>query len=268
MEGQVYRVDYYKAIFSLPSDLMTQYRNLLNEHSHVAKIPGDWITSHKWSYLYHTPEGHEVVALEIWGEWARLPTYLFDPIWVKECRRLDVRTTLWEQTGDGIYSLGEHLTRADTGYNTILRNSKPRSKRNGRDAGGKGFAIGSHKSDLRISAYTRGDAKPALEYQCSGSILRGAISQIIGPGGLAPGVLFPWATLISTVVDLGDARLERVLDRAGIGSYWPVLHEGEPPTLPPLQHVARLTDEEEALMSGGDDEGWWELLDQDTSQQH
>lgn len=62
------------------------------------------------------------------------------------------------------------------GRNVQDFSTRKREKEYGRNAGGKGLAFGSHKSDVRLTAYKRNGEVGAIEIQVSGAKLQGITS--------------------------------------------------------------------------------------------
>lgn len=207
----------------------------LNEQSHEMKFAGEWLKSHHTQRLrYNATVGKETWILEIWGEWAgiveKMPVH-----WLLDLRRFDVRATLWDTDEDTIINLGQHLQRTITSHNIHVYSTKPATKRQGRDRGGKGFAIGSHKSDLRVSCYKRTSEPCGQEFQCSGAMLRRLALQAYDWYMKTGETIDPWRNLRARIEKNGNRRLMSILERAEVGTYWPVIGADDIPRLPPIQ---------------------------------
>lgn len=235
MATVTFRPDYAKFMFECAPEVWNHIYRVVNETSHQMKFNGEWLKSHKTQRLWFNAEkGMETWTLEIWGEWTgiveRLPSE-----WVLDLKRFDVRAIVWDAGRDTILDLGQHLQRNVTSHNINVYNTKPASKRLGRDRGGVGFAIGSHKSDLRVTCYKRTGEPVAQEFQCTGAMLtrlKLASYEWYQKTGKSVDV---WKNLSFRVQKEGNTRLQRVLDSAGIGTYWPVLGAHDIPSLPPTQ---------------------------------
>lgn len=235
MQTVHFRADYAKFILEMESDRFNQYYQALCAISHTRKYHGDFLKSHKVTRLWADGRGMETWSIEIWGEWAGLVTSLASPTWLLSLRRFDVRAIAWDTNEETIVNLGQHLQRHVTTYNVNVYSTRPGTKRQGRDRGGKGFAIGSHKSDLRITVYKRTGEPGAIEAQCSGSMLRRLVSNSIAVVPLKDDSSDTWQELSDQIVTLARHRFNRVLELAGIGQYWPVVGAPALPNVDPVQ---------------------------------
>lgn len=232
-----FRYDYAKFLVTIPGDLWAQYYGELNRESHECKFHGEWLKSHKVNRLWFNPQnGYETWSIDIWGEWAGIVNRL--PVnWFGMLKRADVRAIVWDADKDTILDLGQHLQRHVTSHNVNVFSTKPASKRLGRDRGGVGFAIGSHKSDLRITCYKRTGEPVAQEFQCSGAMLArlaATVQQLLGP---TAGTVDLWRLLRLEIEKEGNKRLGRVLESGGIGTAWPIIGPSTIPTLADTQHT-------------------------------
>lgn len=235
MGTAVYRYDYAKFLIECHPQDWAGWYGYLNRQSHERKYSTEWLKSHKVNRLwYNAAVDMETWSIDIWGEWAGIVEVL-DDRWFACLKRLDARSIVWDADEAAVSSLGMHLYSAVTSFNVHVYNTRPAAKRMGRDRGGVGFAIGSHKSDLRISCYKRTGEPVALEFQMKGAYLERLKAETIARGKTRDNGCDPWLDLKYSVRDAGEARLERVLDAAGIGNYWPVIGPIEAPTLPPTQ---------------------------------
>jgi hypothetical protein len=230
-----FRPDYAKFLISCAPQTWHQWYGELTRESHELKVAGEWLKSHKVNRLwYNSDSDMETWSIDIWGEWAAI-VYRLPPNWLPFLKRLDVRAIVWDATQETILDVGQHLQRNVTSHNINVFSTKKASKRMGRDRGGVGFAIGSHKSDLRVTCYKRTGEPVAQEFQCSGAMLTrlmGDTIRLIGPNAETRSV---WRQLRLLVEQEGNKRLMRVLESAGIGTYWPVIGSSQIPQLPPIQ---------------------------------
>lgn len=230
-----FRIDYAKFLIHCEPDRWQTLYQGLNTLSHSRKYAGEWLKSMKVNRLwYNTDSGMETWSIDIWGEWAGI-VELLDPHWMNWLKRLDVRAIVWDATADTILDVGQHLQRHTTSHNINVFNTKKASKRLGRDRGGVGFAIGSHKSDLRITTYKRTGEPVAQEFQCSGAMLSRLIGECREQEKFTSSAYSAWAMVTQKIERQGSQRLMRVLENAGIGTYWPVLGLSGVPGLPPVQ---------------------------------
>lgn len=230
-----YRPDYAKFVFTVPAGTWHQYSERFHEASHQRKYNTEWLKSHKMSPWYgNAALGTETWSVDIWGEWAglveALPVAFFPYL-----RRFDVRAVIWDCDEATIVAVGQHLQRTVTSHNVNVYSTKPATKRMGRDRGGKGFAIGSHKSDLRVSVYKRTGEPCAQEFQCSGTMLKNS-TELIWEGFQGhEKIIDPWKALVRRIQSQGESRMAKVFGSADLASYWPILQREELPNLPPIQ---------------------------------
>ena len=230
-----FRPDYAKFIFECEPEVWNHLYRVANETSHEMKFNGEWLKSHKTNRLwYNAQSGRETWTLEIWGEWTGIVSRL--PVdWILLLKRFDVRAIVWDAEEDTIIELGQHLQRTISSHNINVYSTKPASKRLGRDRGGKGFAIGSHKSDLRVTCYKRTGEPVAQEFQCTGAMLNRLKLAAWDWYQKTGKTIDPWKNLSARLQAEGNKRLMRVLESAGVGTYWPTIGHADIPQLPPKQ---------------------------------
>jgi len=253
MQAVNFRPDYAKFILEMEPDRFNQVYQAMCAISHTRKYHGDFLKSHKVTRLWADGRGMETWSIELWGEWAGLVASLTSPTWVLSLRRFDVRAIIWDTDENTIVNLGQHLQRHVTSYNVNVYSTRPGSKRQGRDRGGKGFAIGSHKSDLRITVYKRTGEPAAIEAQCSGAMLRRLVANSIKVAPLGADGDRTWVELSDEIITLARARFNRVLELAGIGQYWPVVGAPELPNVDPVQSafIVEMNNDLDALLDDG-----------------
>lgn len=235
MATVTFRPDYAKFVFEVSTGLFDLHYRAFCELSHQMKFAGDFLKSHKTNRLwYNKDKDMETWTLEVWGEWAGIVEKL-PADWVLLLKRYDVRAVVWDATKDTILDLGQHLQRNVNRYNVNVYNTKPASKRMGRDRGGVGFAIGSHKSDLRVTCYKRTGEPVAQEFQCTGAMLNGIKLASWDWYQKTSGTTDIWKNLTNLLRKRGNIRLSTVLENAGVGTYWPTVGPQDLPQLPPLQ---------------------------------
>lgn len=251
MSPVTYRPDYAKFVFTVPPQTWNQYSRTFHEASHERKYKAEWLKSHKMNRWYYNKEQDlETWSVDIWGEWAGIVELL--PIdFFQHLRRYDIRATIWDTDEATIIDIGQHLQRTITSHNINVFSTKPASKRLGRDRGGKGFAIGSKKSDLRISVYKRSGEPCAQEFQCTGTMLRTSVDLIWKGYKGRESVINPWRALLARVQSQGEARIGTVFGKADIGTYWPVFGPADLPALPPIQSSMLVLPEEPAPNDDG-----------------
>lgn len=230
-----FRPDYAKFLIQCAPQTWHQWYSELGRESHELKVAGEWLKSHKVNRLwYNSDSDMETWSIDIWGEWAAI-VYQLPANWFPFLKRMDVRAIVWDATAETVLDVGQHLQRNVTSHNINVFSTKKATKRMGRDRGGVGFAIGSHKSDLRVTCYKRTGEPVAQEFQCSGAMLTrlmGDTIRLIGPNASVRSV---WRQLRLLIEAEGNKRLMRVLESAGIGTYWPTIGASQIPQLPPIQ---------------------------------
>ena len=240
MSDVIYRFDYARFKIEVAPENWEAIYNTFREARATFKASGDFDKSHKTNRLWFNAQaGKETWALDVWGEWAGI-VWSLPEFWFKWLTRLDVRTTLWDADGDAVEALGVHLVKAKGPYNVHLFSSRSSTKRMGRDRGGSGFAIGSHKSDLRITVYKRASEPVACEFQMTGRYLARSVEAAYQNWLDTSRTQGLWYRLKELVIEAGQHRFERALEQAGIGTYWPLTGPLPTPELPPLQSAMPL----------------------------
>jgi hypothetical protein len=251
MSSVIWRIDYAKFLIQCHPEHWASYYHRLNEESHELKCAGEWLKSHKVNRLWYNPsQDMETWAIDIWGEWASIVRQL-PAEWSVWLKRLDVRSTIWDATEETILDVGQHMQRNVTSHNINVFATKKASKRMGRDRGGVGFAIGSHKSDLRITTYKRSGEPVAQEFQCSGAMLSRLVVDSAKRYARSQRSTDIWADIAFRVQMEGSRRLERVMESAGLGTYWPIIGTEDAPTLPPIQ-AAFIPEVKEVISEDGE----------------
>jgi hypothetical protein len=244
MSTVTFRYDYAKFLIQCEPDRWHTIYTGLTLLSHERKYHDEWLKCHKVNRLwYNAQAGMETWAIDIWGEWAGIVEVL--PLhWLGYLKRVDVRAIVWDATKDTVLDIGQHLQRNVTSHNVNVYSTKPATKRLGRDRGGVGFAIGSHKSDLRVTCYKRTSEPVAQEFQCSGAMLARLVGECLEQEQYFTGAYSIWEGLKTKIEAQGNKRLQLVLEKGGIGTYWPVIGAHNIPALPPTQagFIAELSD--------------------------
>lgn len=170
------RFDYVKCSMSLHTEnasiLAKQWYDTFEGEDRDDKSP----RSAHVNSVRNNRDGSFLYVFEAWGPACVNVTQLDFVTWGQALDRIDVRCDM-EVTHNGVDRMYQHLRKNKAGNrNVTLYNSKPRSKRSGRDTGGFGLAIGSHKSDMRITMYKRGSEKGAYEIQMAGKKLERSVA--------------------------------------------------------------------------------------------
>lgn len=221
MGAVTYRFDYAKFLFHVKPHIWNLTSQRIHALAHEMKVKGEWLKSHKTTRLWYNQDADmETWSLEIWGEWAQVVSR-YPPDWVPCLKRLDVRAILWDVNEEAIIEVGQHLQKNLTRYNVNVYSTKPRTKRDGRDAGGKGFSIGSHKSDLRVTCYKRSGEPCAQEFQCSGALLARHYTEVMDLVSGAKGTIDPWNALNMRIQASGTRRMADAFNSANLATHWP-----------------------------------------------
>lgn len=220
METSMWRLDYVKCVLDLPRGLWQQYYDALRRTVGGGKQGPEFERHHKVTAWPTQDHNRETTCIEIWGEWAQVIRRMPFSIWGASVKRVDVRATMWDVTGDTVLALGQRLQRTTSSYNIETFRSKPASKRLGRDRGGEGFRVGSRKSDLCCVVYKRSTEPVAVEYRLTGQRLRVALEQTARSVQGYEDVMDPWACLIDHAQSYGNTRLKSVFRASGIEGYW------------------------------------------------
>ncbi len=250
-----FRPDYAKFLIEAQPEVWNHLYRVFCETSHEMKFAGEFLKSHKTNRLWYNAEkGMETWSLEIWGEWTGIVSKL-PADWMLSLKRYDVRAIVWDAGKETILDLGQHLQRNVTSHNINVFSTKPATKRLGRDRGGVGFAIGSHKSDLRVTCYKRTGEPVAQEFQCTGAMLSRLKLASWDWYQKTSKSIDPWVNLSKRIEAEGNKRLMRVLESAGVGTYWPTIGAEDVPQLPPvsssfLVELGEIADDHDELLGG------------------
>lgn len=218
-----YRYDYLKVIITHPAGTFNHYYHAMRDAAKgLVKDDLAWDRSHKVTPFHSMEQNWERTCVEVWGEAAGLISRLPWHPWHEFIKRLDVRAILWEVEQDAVLYTGQRLQRNVSSLNVEVFSSKNASKRQGRDRGGKGFRVGSRKSDVCVVIYKRNQEPAAQEFRFQGQALLNAINHVAEIFSGKEEVLDLWLALSTDLQRRGAIRLERALNEAGIGTYWPL----------------------------------------------
>lgn len=167
------RFDYISILIGNSADIAQQYANTVmrewinNHHKDGVHLAGSWAVKPE----YNTALGHSQYFLRVWGELAQ--AFVADNAHAIKghlITRADVRYELPNATTEALKAFGIAAASGQKGRRNVqLFDSKGRSKTSSaRSTGGVGLAIGSHKSDRRVSAYQRAGSPVAVEISLQG----------------------------------------------------------------------------------------------------
>lgn len=235
MTAPVFRYDYLKWCFDLA---WGGFRPLWNVIQAVAKAELRDCDLEKNNKVFAAPpmdkEGERTFA-QVWGQVSGVLEFLGAEEYIMPLKRVDIRAILWDASEDAVLALGQAIQRHETAYNVEVFNSKKASKREGRDRGGKGFRIGSRKSDLCIVVYKRSQEQTCIEYRFQGQMLAEVLRQVKEQSE-ASGTWEHAPLILSQKLEvIGNHRFSNVMERAGHGTYWPIKRQGDEEVFDALQ---------------------------------
>lgn len=170
------RIDYISVLLGNSHDLAQHYVNSFvrpyfdSLERQLGPRSGGWTVKPEYNTTAHTNQ----YFLRVWGELADFFTIAGqDMLRGKLITRLDIRYAIINGSKESVRRFGAAaMARPKGRRNVQLFDSKGREKgANGRSTGGVGLAIGSHKSDRRVSVYARGNESPAVEIQLQGAAI-------------------------------------------------------------------------------------------------
>lgn len=218
------RWDYISLWFEMEPDMFHQHLQQLDAIAAAHPQCSDWKGMSKVKALGQTPSGKRRYAVSAWGRGANIVNYL--PVsYAPHIHRLDIKAWPEGFTMHDLKELRAELLNRPCGYNITMHDGKLRQKTDKRDAGGTSLGIGSHKSDLRVSLYGRGNEAVCVEYQISGDMLRRVLADV---GAKKENVRNPyifWVMVKDALQQLGTARYNRALDTAGVSRWAPTTAE-------------------------------------------
>lgn len=206
------RIDYVKVAKKLDHDVAQQLGKIWYDTFEGKDGTGENARSAHVNSVRKEADGKYLWIFEAWGVASGAVVNLDWDMWAKDLVRMDVRGEQ-DVTKGGVDRVYQHLSHNKKGARNIqLFSSKVRSKRSGRDTGGYGIAIGSHKSDVRITIYVRGNAAGAMEFQFSGKKL----AQLIQIENSLKAVYMVdsnadyWIHLMQSIAMHGELELENI----------------------------------------------------------
>ena len=163
------RVDKLDLLLRMPEDLAKQYLEAFTDLANAcAQENEERANFHIHSMGFDATRKNRIYIFETWGLFSHhllnyLPTHYY-----KFISRIDYNLELDVDVNK--FGAIERIWRDN---NTRKRNittydSKIREKKEQRDAGGRGIALGSHGSDNRLTIYKRGTERGTIEFQFRG----------------------------------------------------------------------------------------------------
>ena len=203
------RPDYAKFIVDTEQDHWSQLYRRFCAEGRAFDDEGDFLKHHHVTVWQSQHPGLRKYILEVWGEATSLVFGLAWETWHAYLRRFDVRVEEPELTTDMILELGTLLQATCSKFNVNTYRTRPAAKRQGRDRGGVGYAIGSHKSNLRVTCYKRGSEPACTEAQVTGVTLQRAVD-MADRDRITRNLTNDeaWAVLVDHLDSFGQRRIE------------------------------------------------------------
>lgn len=224
MDLGYFRWDYISLWFEMEPDEFHQHLQQLDGIASAHPQCSDWKGMSKVKALGQTKDGRRRYVISAWGRGANIVPYL--PVsYHTHIHRLDIKAWPEGYTMDDLKELRAEMLNKPCGYNLTTHDGKLRQKTDKRDAGGTSLAIGSHKSDLRVSLYGRGQEKVCIEFQVSGDMLKRVFLDLAtSPENRRDSFTF-WVMVKERLQQLGVCRYNKALDNAGVSRWAPTSAE-------------------------------------------
>ncbi len=203
------RIDYSKFVLTVEQDLFAHlYAHWLD--TLAGDVPLALVKGLKMTCLGERAPGKRMYILEAWGETAYKTRNLEWSTWSHHLRRLDVRMELRYASQESVKAVYEHLLQQTQRQNLSWFSSRPRSKRGGGATGGEGFALGSHKSDVRLVVYKKPNQPWVCESQVTDNVLQRLVSSASSAyDGTPEGSQMAWSILVGSVSTIGRQRASK-----------------------------------------------------------
>lgn len=216
VNDRVWRFDYAKFKFVTSSEHFNELYAEIKAAARLFDAKADFSKSHKINVFRNTSHTTYDYFVDIWGEFAGLVQYLPREPYFNCLKRCDVRAHEFDLTNEEIVYTGQVLQRPISQYNINVYSTRETTKRMGKDRGGKGFAIGSHKSDLRITYYKRKGEVSAVEYQFAGQKLITCLRSVLAVDEELHFGTSSWLDLKGKLSEEGGKRERHVFAHAGL----------------------------------------------------
>src|SRR6185369_1649304 len=217
MSNLYYRWDYVKLQFEMEADRFHTYLAQLDAIGQERVGLNRWKGAIRVKAGGETDTGRRRYWVSIHGPSALVVNFL--PFaWWPYVTRLDVKATDLPYDDQEVHQMRVKLLAKPNPYNIVAMNSQDRLKNDKRDAGGRGFSIGSHKSDLRVAMYRRGREGVGLEFQCKDDTLERLQKKHAKafPPSEHPSTY--WLQLKQDIIACGEQRFARSFAAAGVPS--------------------------------------------------
>lgn len=166
------RIDYLSVLLRAPHDYCQQIIAAVQADCEEWGVAGGLNLAPRIRAHGALPSGDRGYTLEWYGLASDCVAKLLPQHLLSQASRVDYRQEHEPVTEASIEAFGRYVRMNQKGNRNVSTfSSRPRAKRDGRSAGGIGVALGSHKSDTRLSVYKRKDERGAIEIQYSGKAL-------------------------------------------------------------------------------------------------
>lgn len=216
---RVYRFDYLKFKFDTDPEHFSKLLDEIKAAYSLTHQEPPFDRFHKVNLFHSHGNFTYTYFVDIWGEACALAHFLPREPYFNCLKRCDVRAIEFDLTEEEIKLVGNQLTDHAGKYNIVTYYKKKGTKRLGRDRGGRGFAIGSHKSDLRIVYYKRTSEPSAVEFQYQGQKLINCIRGVLAADEELQFGSSSWLALKNLLSEEGEKRVRHVLKAADIASF-------------------------------------------------
>lgn len=163
------RIDYLRLPCRMPVDQSLLWKSICiaSLTGSVPSLEGeDNGNDYRFFTVYDRYTKSHVTYFEVWGPRAHKSFYHVPMHYLKDATRVDYRCEVNAFPVSYEYIYKQAGQRAGNKRRSMgMLSSPPRSKKDGRDAGGKGVFIGSRNGSVRVVLYQRGDERPAVEVQ-------------------------------------------------------------------------------------------------------
>lgn len=164
------RIDYVRVLFRGPVEGTERWQNSIRDMlAEKYRVTAAEMRKHcKFGTMFDGKTKKVAPYFEVWGEAADQIAYEMPMRWKDDITRLDFRTVIPDPPKDPAMLADDFMNLNGNNRRSIgFKKSPPRTKVEGRDAGGTSITIGSHESDRRLAIYKRGKERWALECQYS-----------------------------------------------------------------------------------------------------
>lgn len=164
------RIDYVRVLFRGPVEGTERWQNSIRDMLAEKYRPtaAEMRKHCKFGTMFDGKTKKVAPYFEVWGEAADQIAYEMPMRWKDDITRLDFRTVIPDPPKDPAMLADDFMNLNGNNRRSIgFKKSPPRTKVEGRDAGGTSITIGSHESDRRLAIYKRGKERWALECQYS-----------------------------------------------------------------------------------------------------